>query len=409
MDNFVADRLSLVEPSPTLAITALSKKLKSEGKDIVGFGAGEPDFDTPEFIKDAAKEALDKGFTKYTAVSGIPELKEAISQKFLRDNQLQYSAQQIIVSTGGKQVLYNFFLSVLNPGDEVIIPAPYWVSYIDIVRLCGGVPKIIQCPISAHYKLSPQQLQESISPRTKVFLLNSPSNPTGAMYTKEELVALANVLEKHEKIVTLSDDIYEHLVYDDIPFWNLAMVSQELKKRTVVVNGFSKAYSMTGWRLGYAASFQTDIIKAMDTVQGQITSNANSFSQKGGLAALNGDQACIAEMKKAFVERRDFLYERLSKINGLRINKPQGAFYLYPDFSELLQSDSFKKFSLDYPDETSVSKMITAALLEKYNVAVVPGIAFGYEAAFRISYATSMEQIKKGVERIEHFFHDTFR
>ncbi|MCB1201373.1 MAG: pyridoxal phosphate-dependent aminotransferase [Leptospiraceae bacterium] len=404
MSGFVAERLNLVEPSPTLAITALANKLKAEGKDVVGFGAGEPDFDTPVFIKEAAKKALDEGFTKYTPVSGIPDLKAAIVAKFKRDNNLEYDVSQIIVSTGGKQVLYNLFLSVINAGDEVIIPAPYWVSYKDIVMLADGTTKIIQCPIEQKYKITPEQLENAITEKTKVFLMNSPSNPTGSTYTEDELRALAKVLEKHPQILVVSDDIYEHLLYDEHKFSNLAMVSKDLFERTVVVNGLSKAYSMTGWRLGYAACKDKEIIKAMDTIQGQSTSNANSFAQKGAVAALNGDQSCIDEMKKSFVERRNYLFERLNKIQGLKVMLPEGAFYIYPDFSNLVQSDGFKKLAAANPTEISVSKIISSALLSEYSVAVVPGIAFGYDPSFRMSYATSMKQIEKGMDRIEEFF-----
>ena len=400
MKSYVARRLDVIEPSPTLAITALANSLKAEGKDVVGFGAGEPDFDTPQFIKDAAIAALQAGQTKYTAVSGIPSLKKAIVDKFQRENALTFKPEQVIVSTGGKQVLYNLFMAIMNPGDEVIIPAPYWVSYKDIVTLAEGKAVLVQAPIEQNFKITPQQLEQAITPKTKVFLINSPSNPTGAAYTETELKALAAVLEKYPDILIVSDDIYEKLMYDGIPFFNLPMVSPALRSRSVIVNGMSKAYAMTGWRLGYAASEQTEIIKAMDTIQGQSTSNANSFAQKGGEAALNGDQSFIEEMKKAFVERRNYVVKQLSAIRGLKVPMPEGAFYVFPDISGLLEAPGFKRLMAEHPEEKDPGKLLSSVLLKEHLVAVVPGSAFGYENGFRISYATSMAQIEKGVSRI---------
>lgn len=403
MSQFISERMNLIQPSPTLAITALANKLKSEGKDVVGFGAGEPDFDTPEHIKEAARNALAEGKTKYAPVPGIPELKEAIRDKFKRDNSLEYSTDSIIVGTGGKQILYNLFQAVINEGDEVIFPAPYWVSYKDMVNVAGGRPVIIKTDYADSYKLSAEQLRKAITPDTKVFLMNSPSNPTGVMYSQDEIEEIAAVLEEYSDLLIVTDDIYEHLVYDDNTFTNPAMVSDELKKRTVVVNGLSKAYSMTGWRLGYAASDQVDIIKAMSKLQGQSTSGANTFAQFGAVAALNGDQSCIDEMKKAFIERRDFIVEALRSIQGVNVFSPQGAFYVFPDISDVIATDGFKKLAAG-SDETDPGKILAATLLEKYLVAVVPGIAFGYSEGFRMSYATSMEQIKKGMQRIGEFF-----
>lgn len=403
MKSYIAKRLDVVEPSPTLAITALANALKAEGKDVVGFGAGEPDFDTPQFIKDAAIAALQSGFTKYTPVSGIASLKKAIIQKFEKENNLAFKPEQVIVGTGGKQVLYNLFMAIINPGDEVIIPAPYWVSYKDMVALAQGNAVLVQAPIEQNFKITAAQLKKAITSDTKAFLMNSPSNPTGVAYTKSELLEIAGVLEEHPNILVITDDIYEKLIYDDMPFFNLPMVSPALRERSVVVNGMSKAYSMTGWRLGYAASEQTSIIKAMDTIQGQSTSNANSFAQKGGEAALLGDQTCIDEMKNAFAARRNYVVKELSSLKGLRVVKPQGAFYVFPDFLNLLSAPGFKKLQAANPNEKDAGKLLASVLLKEYLVALVPGSAFGYDHGFRISYATSQEQIEKGIERIANF------
>lgn len=400
-----ANRLSLVKPSPTLAVSALANQLKAEGKDVVGFGAGEPDFDTPEHIKNAAKKALDNGKTKYTAVAGIMSLREAIAEKLERDNQFDFSANEIVVGVGGKQILYNLFMSVLNQNDEIIIPAPYWVSYADMAALAGAQVKFIETTIASGYKITAEQLAAAISPQTKIFLMNSPSNPTGSAYTKEELLALAEVLKKHPHVLIVTDDIYEKLIYDNFVFYNLPMVAPELLERSVIVNGLSKAYAMTGWRLGYAATKQKNILKGMITMQGQSTSNATSFAQVGAEAALRESQSCIDDMNKEFVKRRDYLVEQLSALPGISVHKPQGAFYVFPDFSELLHSNGFQNLKKNSPTETSHSKILSQALLEKYLVAVVPGIAFGYDNAFRMSYAVSMEQNKKGMERIAELIH----
>ena len=396
----LASRLELIEPSPTLAISARAAELKAQGKDIVGFGAGEPDFDTPPHIKAAAIEALNQGFTKYTAVSGIPELKQAIIAKFKRDNQLDYKASQIIISTGGKQVLYNFFLSVLNNGDEVVCPAPYWVSYKDIVLLAGGQMKLIHTTFESGFKLTPADIEKNVSAKTKVFILNSPSNPTGAAYTPDEIRALAAALEKFPDLIVVTDDIYEKLTYG-VEFLNVATASEKLRPRTVVVNGLSKAYSMTGWRLGYAGG-PVEIIAAMDMIQGQSTSNPTSFSQKGAVAALNAEQQCVEDMRRVFEKRRDLAFGLLSGLKGLSVFKPQGAFYLFPDIAGLKAAPGWADLA-KRTGETDNGKIFSKGLLDEKLVAVVPGSAFGYENGFRISYATSDAQIEKGLGRIREF------
>ncbi len=399
----VAKRLDVVEPSPTLAITARANALKAEGKDVVGFGAGEPDFDTPEFIKNAAKLAMDKGQTKYTPVSGTVTLKDAIIKKFERDNSLKYERKNIIVGVGGKQVIYNFFMATLNPGDEVIIPAPYWVSYADIVRLAEGVPVIVQTKLENNFQITSDELKKAITPKTKVFIFNSPSNPTGAMYSKKDIESLCDVLIK-EKIIIMSDDIYEKVTYDGMEFFNPAMLSNELKERTFIVNGVSKAYSMTGWRIGYGAG-NPEIIKNMDTMQGQSTSNPTSISQAAAEEALKGDQSCITEMVKAFDDRRKKIVAALNNIKGVNCRTPQGAFYVFPYITGVYETDGFKKLLTANPN-TSKSKLFCDVLLEKYEVACVPGIAFGDDSAIRLSYALGQANIDKGVERIAKMISD---
>ncbi len=398
-----ARRLDVIEPSPTLAISAKAAELKKKGEDIVSFGAGEPDFETPTHIKEAAKKAIDKGQTRYTAVSGTVELKDAIITKFKRDNGLEYSRNQIIVGTGGKQVIYNFFLATLNPGDEVIIPAPYWVSYADIVRLAEGNAVIVPTSKEQDFRLSPEQLEKAITPKTKVVVINSPSNPTGSAYSKKELEALAAVILKH-KIMVLSDDIYESIIFDGFQFSNIAMLSPELKELTFVTNGVSKAYSMTGWRIGYGAG-PVDIIRNMDTIQSQSTSNPSSISQAAAEAALNGDQACVKVMADAFKKRRDLIVGLLNAIPGVEVNVPQGAFYVFPYLSGVYETQGFKKLETS-STEKSKSKLFCAQLLDKYKVAAVPGIAFGDDNALRLSYAMSEEDIKKGVARISEMVRD---
>lgn len=396
----LASRLDLIEPSPTLAISARANELKAQGKDIVGFGAGEPDFDTPAHIKAAAIEALNQGFTKYTAVSGIPELKKAVVDKFKRDNQLDFQPNQIIISTGGKQVLYNFFLSVLNDGDEVVCPAPYWVSYKDIVRLAGGEMKLIPTSIDAGFKMTPADIAKHVSQKTKVFVMNSPSNPTGAAYTPDEIRALAAELEKFPNLLIVTDDIYEKLTYG-VSFLNLATASEKLRPRTIVVNGLSKAYSMTGWRLGYAGG-PKEIIAAMDMIQGQSTSNVTSFAQKGAVAALAGDQQCVEDMRVVFEKRRDLAFSLFENLKGVKVFKPQGAFYIFPDIAGLKAAPGWKDLAAR-TGESDTGKIFSKGLLDEKLVAVVPGSAFGYEDGFRISYATSEAQIEKGLNRVREF------
>lgn len=392
-----AKRLDVVEPSPTLAITARANALKAEGKDVVGFGAGEPDFDTPEHIKEAAKIAMQKGLTKYTPVSGTVSLKDAVIEKFKRDNNLTYDRKNIIVGVGGKQVIYNFFMATLNPGDEVIIPAPYWVSYADIVRLAEGVPVIVQTSLSNNFQITPEQVKASITPKTKVFIFNSPSNPTGAAYTKKDIEKISEIVNKHNLII-LSDDIYEKVIYDGFEFYNPAMLSNELKEKTFVINGVSKAYSMTGWRIGYGAG-HPEIIKNMDTMQGQSTSNATSIAQAAAEEALKGNQDCISIMVKAFDDRRKKIVNSLRAIPGFECNMPQGAFYVFPYIDKIYQWDKFKALTKG-KESVPKSKIFCDYLLEKYEVAAVPGVAFGDDNALRLSYALGQAAIDKGVERI---------
>ncbi|PJE01079.1 MAG: aspartate aminotransferase [Leptospira sp.] len=401
--KFVAKRLDVVEPSPTLAITAKANALKASGIDVVGFGAGEPDFDTPEHIKVAAKRAMDQGKTKYTPVSGIPTLKDAIIAKFKKENNLDYEKNQIIVGTGGKQVIYNFFMATINPGDEVIIPAPYWVSYADIVRLAEGTPVIVPTTLENNFQITPTQLKKAISPKTKVFLFNSPSNPTGSAYSKNDVYDLCEILVK-ERIITLSDDIYEKIIYDGLEFINPAMVSPEMKEKTFIINGVSKAYSMTGWRIGYGAG-NAEIIKNMDTMQGQSTSNASSISQAAAEEALKGDQSEVEVMRKAFDVRRKLIVDLLNQIPGVNCRMPQGAFYAFPYIDKLYNLPKFDKIFSE-ANEKSRSKVFCDILLEKYNVAAVPGVAFGDDNALRLSYALGEADIRKGLERIQTMVKD---
>jgi aspartate aminotransferase len=392
-----AKRLDVVEPSPTLAITARANALKAEGKDVVGFGAGEPDFDTPEHIKNAAIVAMQKGLTKYTPVSGTVSLKDAIIEKFKRDNHLTYDRKNIIVGVGGKQVIYNFFMATLNPGDEVIIPAPYWVSYADIVRLAEGTPVLVHTSPKNNFQITPEELKSHITPKTKVFIFNSPSNPTGAAYTKKDIEAICDVLI-NQNLIIMSDDIYEKIIYDGFEFFNPAMLSPELKEKTFIVNGVSKAYSMTGWRIGYGAG-NPEIIKNMDTMQGQSTSNATSIAQAAAEEALKGNQDCITQMVMAFDDRRKKIVNSLRNIPGFECNMPQGAFYVFPYINEIYNWDKFKALT-NGKESIPKSKIFCDYLLEKYEVAAVPGIAFGDDNALRLSYALSQSAIDKGVERI---------
>ena len=389
--SIISDSLKRIKPSPTIAVTQKARELRAAGKDVIGLGAGEPDFDTPDNVKNAAIKAIKSGDTKYTAVDGTPALKKAIIAKFKRENKLSYTADQITVGTGGKQVLYNAFMATLNKGDEVIIPAPFWVSYPDMVLLAGGKPKIVKCSEADGFKLTPKSLKKAITKNTKWLILNSPSNPTGAGYTKKEINDLAKVLIKHKNVHILSDDIYEHISYDNFKFYTIAQVSK-LKDRTLTMNGVSKSYAMTGWRIGYAAG-PKDIIKAIGKIQSQSTSNPSSISQAAAVEALNGNQSFIKKRSKAFKERRNFVVKSLNAINGISCLTPNGAFYVFPSCKGLLNKKTGLKTDTDFVQK----------LLEKSNVAVVQGSAFGLEGYFRISYATSMQNLKKAMERIRSF------
>jgi aspartate aminotransferase len=381
----LASRVTQLTPSLTLAIDSKAKALRAEGVEIYSFAAGEPDFDTPEHIKTAAEEALKSGFTKYTASSGMPELRTAISEKFKRDNGLDYKPSDIIVSNGAKQSCYNAIMAVCGEGDEVIIPAPYWLSYPDMVRLAGAEPVIVQTTQESDWKMTPRQFEEAMSPRTKMVIINSPGNPTGSVYTKEELRAIVEVAAD-EEITILSDEIYESLTYDGAEHVSVASITPEAKDLTITVNGFSKAYAMTGWRLGYLAAPEK-IAKAIDSMQSHSTSGPCSFAQKGGLAALAGSQQCVADMREEFNIRREYMFERLSAIHNVTAVKPKGAFYMLANISKLGMTSS------NFADR----------LLSKANVAVVPGIAFGDDRVVRLSYATGLDVIKPGLDRFEDF------
>jgi len=387
----LASRISTIKPSPTLAITAKANALKAEGRDVISFGAGEPDFDTPDHIKMAAVKAIEEGFTKYTPVDGIVELKDAIISKLVRDNQLTYDRSQIVVSCGAKHTLYNLTQVLFEEGDEVIIPSPYWVSYLDMVLLSGARPVILNTGEAQGFKILPEQLKSAITRNTKAIIMNSPSNPTGAVYTARELAALAEVVSGKEMLV-ISDDIYEKIIYDDRPFTNIASLSEELRNRTVVVNGVSKAYSMTGWRIGYAAGPE-EIIKAMTKLQSQNTSNPTSISQRAAVEALNGNQESVTEMVEEFRRRRNVIVEKLNAIPGVTCALPHGAFYVFPDVSSLY-GRSYRGQAL------SNSSDFTAYLLEAANVAVIPGVDFGHDNHIRLSYATSLKNIEEGLKRI---------
>ncbi len=387
-------RVQAIKESPTLAVTARAARLKAEGRDIIGLGAGEPDFDTPQHIKDAAKQAIDNGFTKYTPVAGIPSLKKAVVAKFKRDNALEYTEKEVIVGVGGKQCIFNLALAVLNPGDEVIIPAPYWVSYADIALVAEARPVIIQCGIEQDFKLKPEQLATAITPKTKLFIINSPSNPTGSVYTLKELQALADVLKQYPQILVATDDIYEHVNLTGAKFYNILNAGPELKPRTIVLNGVSKAYSMTGWRIGYAAG-PAHIIKAMEILQSQSTSNPTSISQVAAQTALDGPQQCIEPMVAAFRERHAFVVKRFNEIPGLKCIEAGGAFYAFPD-ARIAIANLHKAGKISEATDLALSEY----LLESVGVAVVPGSAFGTEGYFRISFATSMDNLKNALDRI---------
>jgi aspartate aminotransferase len=390
----LSTRVQAIKPSPTLAVTARAAKLKAEGKDIIGLGAGEPDFDTPQHIKDAAIGAINKGFTKYTPVGGTATLKAAIIAKFKRDNGLDYTAKQILVSCGGKQSFFNLALAYINPGDEVIIPAPYWVSYPDIILIAEGKPVIVQAGIEQGFKMTPAQLEAAITTKTKMVVINSPSNPSGAVYTLEDLQALGAVLRKYPDILIATDDMYEHIALTDDKFCNILNACPDLYPRTMVLNGVSKAYAMTGWRIGYAAGPE-QLITAMENVQSQSTSNPTSISQVAAEAALNGDQDCITPMVKAFRERHEFVVNKLNMIPGLSCIKAGGAFYAFPDARGAIAA-MHKKGAIKEANDLAFSEY----LLVEAGVAVVPGSAFGSEGYMRLSFATSMGNLEKALERI---------
>jgi len=388
----VSKRVSKVRPSATLAVSAAAKAMKAKGIDVIGFGAGEPDFDTPDHIKRAANKALDEGFTKYTAASGIDELKDAVVKKFKRDNALSYTRDQVIICCGGKHVLYNLYMAVLNRGDEVVIPAPYWVSYPDMALLADAKPRFIPAMGDQEFKMTPEQLERALTDKTRLVVMNSPSNPTGAAYTRKELAALCEVLEPHHCYVA-SDDIYESIVYDGFKFYSIATVAKKsLRERCIVINGVSKTYSMTGWRIGYAAG-PREVIAAMGKIQGQSTSNPTSFAQKGALAALTGPQGFLKKMVGQFKKRRDYAVKTLRAMPGVSCYNPQGAFYVLPSFEEYMgRKWKGKKIKNDVE--------FCKFLLDEVKVAAVPGSAFGAPGYIRLSYATSMDNIKEGLARI---------
>lgn len=387
----LADRTKLIKPSVTLAIAAKAGKLRTEGVDVVNFSAGEPDFDTPEHIKAAAIEALRKGMTKYTDVKGVEPLREAIAQKYQREHGLAYRKEDVLVSCGAKHSLYNILQAVVNPGDEVLIPAPYWVSYSDMALLAGGVPKLIPTSEATGFRITPEQLQAALTAKTMVFLLNSPCNPTGATYNRDELLAIAAILEKHQCLI-LADDIYEKIIYDGFEVRNIVTLSPALKERTLIVNGVSKTYAMTGWRIGYALG-PGDVIAAAAKIQSQSTSNATSIAQAAALEAIRGPQDAVTMMVHEFQKRRNVIVDRLNAINGIRCLKPEGAFYVFPNFRDLLGKSANGK-RLNSPCD------IADYLLEEAKVAAVPGEDFGSQEHIRFSYATSLEDIEKGCARI---------
>jgi len=390
--SIVSNNLKRIKPSPTLAVTQKARELKAAGKDVISLGAGEPDFDTPDNIKQAAIKAINEGDTKYTAVDGTPVLKDAIIKKFKRENNLNYHVDQITVGAGGKHVIYNAMVATLNEGDEVVIPAPYWVSYPDIVLLAGGTPIILKCNEKQGFKINPLELEKSITKKTKWIILNSPSNPTGACYSEDDIREIAKVLIKHPHVYILSDDIYEHVAYEGFKFFTIAQID-ELKERVLTMNGVSKAYSMTGWRIGYAAG-PKEIIKAIAKIQSQSTTNPSSISQAAAVEALNGTQDFIKERSKSFQERRDFVVKALNGIDGIECLNPDGAFYVFPSCKSLIgKKDRTGK-------EIKTDTDFVQSLLENSGVAVVQGSAFGLEGFFRISYATSMENLKKALEKI---------
>jgi aspartate aminotransferase len=394
MMSFISSRLKTIKQSPTLVLLQKAEELKKAGRDIINLCAGEPDFPTPPWIGDAAKKAIDQNQTRYTAISGTPLLRQAIIDKFKRENGLSYDLTQVIVTTGGKQALFNAFMATLNPGDEVIIPSPYWVSYSEIVRIFDAVPVIVSCLESNNFKLTPELLEENITPKTKWLILNSPNNPTGAVYLEDELSSLATVLLKHPQIYVLSDDIYEHLIFDDKKFHSILSAAPAFYERTLCVNGVSKSYSMTGWRIGYAAG-PKDLLKAMTTIQSQSTTCACSIAQAAAVEALNGPQNFIKEWKQTFQKRRDLIYNKLNTIKGLSCQKPEGAFYFFVACKGLLGRHTPQGTVLKTDSD------VAAYLLEHVGVAVVPGEAFGLSPYFRISFALDEESLSKACDRLE--------
>lgn len=392
--TFTSAALGRITPSATLAMTTRTLELKAQGIDVIGLGAGEPDFDTPDFVKDAAIAAIQEGKTKYTNVDGTAELKAAIVAKFKRDNGLEYTPAQVSVNVGGKHTLFNALVATVGPGDEVIIPAPYWVSYPDIVAFAGGTPVAVKAGASQNYKILPEQLEAAITPKTKWFLLNSPSNPTGAAYSRAELEGLAEVLRRHPHVWVMADDMYEHIVYDDFEFTTIAQVAPDLYERTLTVNGCSKAYAMTGWRIGFAAG-PVWLIKAMAKLQSQSTSNPCSIAQAAAVAALNGPQDFLAERSAAFQRRRDLVVSMLNQVNGIACPRPEGAFYVYPDVSGLIGKTTPGGLKIENDE------MLVGYFLDEARVAAVHGGAFGLEPAFRVSYATSEALLTEACQRIQ--------
>ena len=394
--SIIAKRLSAVKPSPTLAVTTKAKELKAQGVDVVDLGVGEPDFPTPKHICDAAKAALDRGETKYVPVAGTLAFRQAICGKLKRENNLDYTPDEITVNCGGKGTLYNLFIATVDEGDEVVIPAPYWVSYPDMVRLAGGTPVFVTGHEENGFKITPDDLEKAITPKTKWFVLNSPSNPSGAAYSREELRTLADVLARHENVWIVSDEIYEHIVYDGFKSYSIAAVAPELKNRTLTVNGLSKSFSMTGWRVGYAAG-PVEVIKAMNKVQSQSTSHAVSFCQSAGVVALNSPMDFLAERNATFKARRDMVAAKLNAVKGMSCRTPEGAFYLYPSVAGCIGKKTPNGKVIENDTD------FASALLEAEGVAVVPGVAFGLSPYFRLSYATSTEALEKACERIKRF------
>ncbi|MHA7840447.1 MAG: pyridoxal phosphate-dependent aminotransferase [Gammaproteobacteria bacterium] len=394
MDISLSERVQSIKPSATMAVATKARELKRKGGDIISLSVGEPDFDTPPHIKEAAMKGIREGATKYTAVDGTQALKEAIQQKFERDNQLSYDLDQILISAGAKQSLYNLCQALLNPHDEVIIPAPYWVSYPDMVQLCGAKPVFINTYLDNHFKITPEQLANAITPQTRLVILNSPSNPSGMAYSQEETLALGKVLLEHPHVLIVSDDIYEHIMWSHHGFCNIAMVCPELKERTIVVNGVSKAYAMTGWRIGYAAG-DAALINAMKKIQSQSTSGPCSISQKAAVAALTGDQGCVETMVAAFKERHQFVVNGLNEIRGIRCLPGHGTFYAFPDVSEAISNISGLKDDIDFAEY----------LLAKSGIAVVPGTAFGNPGCIRLSFAASQTMLEDALKRIHTLIH----